>query len=57
MDIRVWIEKEVEVNMDSYENTTEEAVDHIRDMLMEGEYRDELTDEEVKLALAIIGDR
>jgi hypothetical protein len=54
VNIRTWIEKEVEANIDFYGNTKLEAIEHIRDLLNEDEYRDELTDEQVAEALRFL---
>ena len=48
MTARVWLRKELEANMDLYDNTPAEAFAHVLDLLDEGEYRDELTDLQVE---------
>jgi len=54
VNIRAWVEKEVEASIDSWGNPRADAIEHIRDLLNEDEYRDELTDEQVAEALRFL---
>ena len=47
-----WLKWEIFDVMSTYENTREEAIDHVKSMLESDEYRDELTDKQVAAVLA-----
>lgn len=53
--LRLWLQSEIEDVMDSYDNTREEAIEHIYNMLTEGQdsYSD-VNEEEIKIILGII---
>jgi hypothetical protein len=52
-----WVENEIEDVADSYGQTDDRAAIHVQELLNEGEYRDELTDDQVEKALAYIRGR
>jgi hypothetical protein len=53
--LHLWLQSEIEDVMDSYDNTREEAIEHIYNMLTEGQdsYSD-VNEEEIKIILGII---
>lgn len=51
---KAWAENEIADVADSYSQPREHAIEHVRDLLEEDSYRDELTDEQAARALSYI---
>lgn len=51
---RKWVEFEIFSAMDLYGNSRPETIEAVKDRLEEGEYMEELTDRQIRAALAFI---
>jgi hypothetical protein len=52
--VRQWVEGEVQSHMDGYGNTRAQALEMMADLLGEGEYREELSDDNVAAAMTVV---
>jgi len=49
-----WLEGEIQDQMDLYGNTREYAIEFVKELLETDEYRDELTDQQVRVVFFIL---
>jgi len=49
-----WLRAEIEDEMDAYDLTEQQAKENIKSLLVEDEYRDELTDSQVRQAILLL---
>jgi len=52
--VKQWLENEIEDVANAYNQSKDAAAQHVKDLLNEGEYKDELTESEIAVAVQLI---